>query len=252
MAISALQKLFIPPVFASLAVFSAMAVPLSLMGDKIIEIKLEQEPFFYGKVREGAIVYVIAATAISLGAGVSIAGISGWRNSARKSSKTEEQLSSLEKKLQEKEELIRELSLSESRLQISGLNGFLDNEVPFNPTLTSHNPISQPVVAQTLPQAYQSPVSSSPTDAIAHHSSTHKFADYPQKAPNTSKVNNSIVKNTDIQELQKKIEQMMLKMQAMQDNLETQTPIKQAEEKTEKFKVYYETPVVNQTNFQRC
>lgn len=256
MAISALQKFFIPPVFASLAAFSAMTIPLGLLGDKLIEIKLEQEPFFHGRLREGAIGYVIGATAISLGAGISMVAMSGWRNSTRKSSAIEQKLSNLEKHLQEKEELIRELKLSESRLQVSGLSGFLNDEVPFNPSVNSRDTVSQPVVAQIPAQVYQSPIHasvstiSSDNSANVDNPSKQELAVYAQMGSNTGKVDPQISQNTEVEELQKQLQHMMLQMQAMQHNLQTQTSTKQAEVAT-KFQVYYETPSLNEVEFQR-
>ncbi len=257
MAISALKKFFIPPVFASLAAFSAMTVPLGLLGDKLIEIKLEQEPFFHGRLREGAIGYVIGATAISLGAGISMLAMSGWRNSTRKSLATEQKLSDLEKHLQEKEELIRELKLSESRLQVSGLRDFLTDEVPFNPSLNPTETVSQPVVAQTPAQVYQSPIHpsvngmSSINSANSHNPSRQEFSVYAQTASNTGKVTNQIAPNTEFEELQKQLQNMMLQMQAMQHNLQIQSPIKQTEVAATKFQVYYDTPELNEVQFQR-
>ncbi|MDJ0795745.1 MAG: hypothetical protein QNJ51_02720 [Calothrix sp. MO_167.B12] len=254
MAISALQKFFIPPVFASLAAFSAMTVPLGLLGDKLIEIKLEQEPFFHGRLREGAIGYVIGATVISLGAGISVAAMGGWRNSARKSVKFEQQLSNLEKHLQEKEELLKELKLSESRLQISGLSGFLDDEVPFNSGLNPKDTVSQPVEATTPAQLYQSPVTPSSVDGISSISSpnafkspSQEFIGYTPTASNTDPA----AKHIELEELQKQFQQMMLQMQAMQHNLQPQPRVKQNEEETEKFKVYYDTPNLTEVQFQR-
>ncbi|WP_088243440.1 hypothetical protein [Calothrix rhizosoleniae] len=257
MAISALKKFFIPPVFASLAAFSAMTVPLGLLGDKLIEIKLEQEPFFHGRLREGAIGYVIGATAISLGAGISMLAMSGWRNSSRKSLAAEQKLSNLEKHLQEKEDLIRELKLSESRLQISGLRGFLDDEVPFNPSLNPRDTVSQPVVAQTPAQVYQSPIHppgnemSSISSPNPQNPSNQEFAGYAQTTPNTDKVTNQITENTEFEELQKQLQNMMLQMQAMQHHLQVQTPTRQTEVAKTKFQVYYETPDLNEVQFQR-
>lgn len=256
MAISALQKFFIPPVFASLAAFSAMTIPLGLLGDKLIEVKLEQEPFFHGRLREGAIGYVIGATAISLGAGVSMVAMSGWRNSTRKSSAIEQQLSNLEKHLQEKEELIRELKLSESRLQVSGLTGFLNDEVPFNPSVNPRDTVSQPVVGQTPAQVYQSPIHplvnsiSSSSSATVHNPSSQDFSGYAQIASSTGKADRQISQNTEFNELQKQLQHMMLQMQAMQHNLQTQTSTKQAEVAA-KFQVYYDTPLLNEVEFQR-
>ena len=64
MTLSALQKFLLPPAIASLSVFSLMSFPLATLGDKQIAIKFQEEPIFYGKLRDIAIPYVVFATAI--------------------------------------------------------------------------------------------------------------------------------------------------------------------------------------------
>jgi hypothetical protein len=142
MSLSALQKNFFPPIIASAAVFVAMTVPLTVIGDKDITIKYQNEPFFNGRLREISTPYVMLATALSIGAGISAVAICGWQYSSRKTAEIEKELSNLEKNLQQKEELVKELKLSDMRLQMSGLNAFLDDEMPFAPAPK----ISQPVV----------------------------------------------------------------------------------------------------------
>jgi hypothetical protein len=148
MSLSALQKNFIPPIIASAAVFVAMTVPLAVIGDKDITIKYQNEPFFNGRLRDISTPYVILATALSIGAGISAAAICGWQFSSQKTAEIEKELSNLEKNLQQKEELVKELKLSETRLQISGLNAFLDEEIPFS----GASNVSQPVVMDSPAQ----------------------------------------------------------------------------------------------------
>ena len=156
MSLSALTKFILPPVLASAAVFSVMTVPLALIGDKQIDINFQEETLFFGKLRDVALPYVVVATGMSLGAGISAVALSGWRKSSRKSTEVEQQISQLELQLQQKEELLNEFKLSETRLQVSGLNSFLDEQASFvetnnYPTLNPRN-VSQPVVSQTYQQ----------------------------------------------------------------------------------------------------
>ncbi len=267
MALSALEKFFLPPAIASVAVFSAMTVPLGMVGDKLIDIRLEQEPFFSGRVREGAISYVIGATAISIGAGISVAALCGWRHSSRKSAKFEQYVSALEKNLQEKELLLSEFKQSETRLQNTGLKGFLDEEIPFEAAVSANTfpqPISQPVVAQTPAPIYE-PVTvnthSSSTKEDARHpvtsvtaasafASAQTFLGYVPKHTNNDQevtvnkeANKTPVNPAEFEELQKQLRDMMLHMQAMEKNLQLTPQVKSAEPKSaEKFSVYYENP----------
>ncbi|RUS96181.1 hypothetical protein DSM106972_088520 [Dulcicalothrix desertica PCC 7102] len=162
MSLSALGKFILPPVIAAAGVFSAMSLPLAMMGDKPVGIRYEEEPVFDGRIRDIAPPYVVFVTALSFGVGIGVAAIGGWRTSARKSSLFQHQLTTLEDDLQQKDKLLKELKLSESRLQVSGLASFLDDEVPFDqpalkalPAVVNQPVVQEPVIAQTSAQKYQ-------------------------------------------------------------------------------------------------
>lgn len=251
MSLSGLQKFFIPPVLASAAVFSALTIPLAALGDNQIGIKIQEEPFFSGKLRDIATPYVVFATAISLGAGLSAAAVCGWRHSSKKSVEIEQQVSTLEQHLQEKEELLKELKLSEPRLQVSGLTTFLDDEVLFEQTIS----LPQPVVAQTPAQVYHAPVNPVPHPATKKNTnegaiaaasafaSAQTFRAYAQKNTN---INKTSVTPSEFEELQKQLREMMLQMQAMQSSLQLTPQATNAEETTDKFKIYYNSPNTNE------
>ncbi|OKH46025.1 hypothetical protein NIES2101_25520 [Calothrix sp. HK-06] len=173
MSLSALGKFILPPVIAAAGVFSAMNLPLAMMGDKPVGIRYEEEPVFDGRIRDIAPPYVVFVTALSFGVGIGVAAIGGWRSSARKSSQFQHQLTTLEDDLQQKDKLLKELKLSESRLQVSGLASFLDDEVPFDqpalkalPGVVTQPVVQEPVVAQTPAQKYQQ-YSPSPVPTMA-------------------------------------------------------------------------------------
>lgn len=173
MSLSALGKFILPPVIAAAGVFSAMSLPLAMMGDKPVGIRYEEEPVFDGRIRDIAPPYVVFVTALSFGVGIGVAAIGGWRSSARKSSQFQHQLTTLEDDLQQKDKLLKELKLSESRLQVSGLASFLDDEVPFDqpalkalPAVVTQPVVQEPVVAQTPAQKYQQ-YSESPVPTMA-------------------------------------------------------------------------------------
>ena len=265
MSLSALQKFFLPPIIASCGVFSLMSFPLASLGEKQIAIKFQEEPIFFGKLRDVAIPYVILSTTISVGAGISAAALCGWRHSSRKSAKYEQELSHLEQHLQEKEALLKELKQSESRLQVSGLKAFLDDEVPLDQTFLSNTlatTLSQPVVMQTPPVVYEQPVHAVPhiatqqntnktvrtVAATAKFASAQTFLSYAQTntsnkeesvAPN--QVNQTTIAPSDFEELQKQLREMMLQMQRMQDNLQViPQATNTAPKASDKFQVYYD------------
>ncbi|AUB38771.1 hypothetical protein COO91_04746 [Nostoc flagelliforme CCNUN1] len=265
MTLSALQKFLLPPAIASLSVFSLMSFPLATLGDKQIAIKFQEEPIFYGKLRDIAIPYVVFATALSIGSGISALAFCGWRNSSSKSAKIQQELSNLEQHLQQKETLLKEWQVSEPRLQISGLSAFLDDEVPFDQALNSKNSAitaSQPIGAQIPTPAHTQPVNTVPKVATQKNTTTtirdiaatsafasaQTFLGYAQENPNNikeitaSEVNQIAIMPSEFEELQNQIKEMMLQMQAMQENLQLTSQPTNAEVKSPaKFQIYYNT-----------
>ncbi|MEH2375645.1 hypothetical protein [Nostoc sp.] len=266
MTLSVLQKFLLPPAIASLSVFSLMSFPLATLGDKQIAIKFQEEPIFYGKLRDIAVPYVIFATALSIGSGILALALCGWRNSSSKSAKIQQELSNLEQHLQQKEALLKEWQVSEPRLQISGLSAFLDDEMPFEQAFTSKSSaitVSQPIEAQTLTPMYAQPVNpvakvatqKNTTTTMGNVAGTSAFASaqvflgYAQENPNnikgiaaTDEVNQTPIMPSEFEELQKQIKEMMLQMQAMQKNLQVTPQATTAEvESTPKFQIYYNT-----------
>ncbi|MBE9213864.1 hypothetical protein IQ247_14515 [Plectonema cf. radiosum LEGE 06105] len=270
MSLSALTKFILPPVLASAAVFSAMTIPLAAIGDKQINIKFQEETLFFGKLRDVALPYVVVSTGLSLGAGIAAVAICGWRNSSRKSAEIEEQLSQLEQQLQQKEELLKEFKLSESRLQVSGLNNFLDEQVSLKasksyPTLNPPN-ASQLDVEQIPPQADKASHSvlenkkrdTTPANAASGFASAQNFLGYTQSSNNIKKelVNISQTSQTSItpaefEQLQRQLRDMMLQMQAMQNNLPlmTQSTNNIPTKNSETINIYYDTHEPQQIKF---
>ncbi|MCC5605539.1 hypothetical protein LC612_01695 [Nostoc sp. CHAB 5834] len=263
MTLSALQKFLLPPAIASLSVFSLMSFPLATLGDKQIAIKFQEEPIFYGKLRDIAIPYVVFATALSIGSGISALAFCGWRNSSSKSAKIQQELSNLEQHLQQKETLLKEWQISEPRLQISGLSAFLDDEASFDQALISKNAItaSQSIGAQTQTQVDTQPVNTVPKVATQKNTTTtirdiaatsafasaQAFLGYAQENPNSIKkiaaaeVNQTAIIPSEFEELQKQIKEMMLQMQAMQENLQLSQATNAEVESPAKFQIYYNT-----------
>lgn len=270
MSLSALRKFVLVPAIASAAVFSAMSLPLALFGDKPINIRFEEEPVFDGRLRDIAPPYVVLITTLSLGAGISAAAISGWRSSSRKSVVFKNHLSTLEQHLEEKEQMLKEMKLSDSRIQVAGLRGFLDEELPFEQVIAQNNlpvNISQPSVAQTSSPVHQ-PLASSTNkqvfnkntnNAVSAFASDQPFLSYPQHNPNKSleiaqtstTEDKTGLKSAEIAELQKQLQLMMEQMQQMQHNLQSSNKEENSQaDLAHKFRVYYEAPHYQEVSFK--
>ena len=128
MNLSLPRKLVLSSVVACGAVFALMTVPLAIIGDNQVRIRIEEESFFYGSLRDVSTPYIVFATLISLGTGISVAALMGWKQSNINSFNYQEKLGLLEKDLKLKEKLLEEFKLSDSRLQASGLDSYLPSQ----------------------------------------------------------------------------------------------------------------------------
>ena len=269
MSLSALTKFILPPVLASAAVFSAMTVPLALIGDKQININFQEETLFFGKLRDVALPYVVVATGMSLGAGISAIAISGWRKSSRKSTEVEQQISQLELQLQQKEELLKEFKLSETRLQFSGLNNFLEEQASssVNKSYPNLNPRN---VSQSVETTYQQAEIFAPqppqtnsqdttsTNAVSAFASAQNFLGYTQPKNNIkeeiaqiSQANKTSITAAEFEQLQRQLRDMMLQMQEMQNNfISTSQSTNTAQtQNTESISIHYDTYQPQQVRF---
>ncbi|NEN98438.1 MAG: hypothetical protein F6K50_23870 [Moorea sp. SIO3I7] len=113
---STIQKLILAPVFISTTLFCVFTLPVAIFGEESLTIRIQDELFFHGKVKDAAAPYLGLAMLISLGVGVSNATLAGWHDSSRKSATIESELDTIEQALQEKEKLIQQLQVSTSEL----------------------------------------------------------------------------------------------------------------------------------------
>jgi hypothetical protein len=285
MNLSAIRKFVLFPIIASAGIFAAMSLPLVLFGDKPVSIRFEEEPIFDGKLRDVAPPYVVLITTLSLGVGVSAAAISGWKSSARKSVEVEKHLSHLEQHLDEKDQMLREMKLADSRLQVAGLSVFLDEELPFeqailcetakpnaqNNLLVKENMswkngvssgfvnVSQPVVAQakiSIPQPLPSSTSQNVSQNLGQKAVSASA--YPQrhggKSTQTATIGvteeKTALKSAEVAELQRQLQLMMEQMQQMQNNLQSSNQEASYPQNLDKFSVYYEAPQYQEVSFK--
>ncbi|MBD1909232.1 MULTISPECIES: hypothetical protein [unclassified Leptolyngbya] len=125
---SLFHRVLVPATLLSGAVFTALALPFVSVPKEPVLVELKGQPVYQGSIEELAVPYLGFTTACSLGIGLTSATLLGWRMSARKSVRTEEQISVLQQHLREKEALIEELRFSDARLQSSSLGYFLEAE----------------------------------------------------------------------------------------------------------------------------
>ncbi len=241
MATSQLKKLVLTPIVVSAAVFATLTLPLVFFGKEPVTVQLQEEPIFYGKLRDAAGPYLGLASVLSLGAGLASVAVTGWRRSTRKSSHVEAQLSDLAQSLREKEAQLEALKLSESHLEASGLSAFLDE--PVIPVQAKTPPVAsieqqpvealvittQPFGAQPL---VQSPDSSRTVQAAASRfPAAQAFLGYartpatvvPQPAPTVTQLAPLDV-SLDVKELHTKLEQIRAQMATLQTALSGTAP----------------------------
>lgn len=247
MTLNLLKKFVLPPVFISAAVFSVLALPLAIMGSKTVVIQLQEEPVFSGQLRDIATPYLGLASVLSAGAGVTTVTVTGWRQSASKSAQVEKQLSSLQQYLQKKEELLEELRLSESQLEVCGLSDFVNNnESEGSLTASAAMEVPQPVVVETPVQIVEPLVAqpAQPRQVTAQSSaslfsSAQDFLAYVQANPLCKEPTATASSEGDatapapaksqFEELQSQLKQLTAQMETLQNSLqikpEAVTPI---------------------------
>jgi hypothetical protein len=231
MTLSPLTRIFLPSVVVSVAVFSAMSLPLAAIGSEQVVIKLHEDPVFQGKVRDVASPYLALATLLSAVAGIATASTLGWRQSSRQSDEYEQQVSTLQQHLKEKEQILKEIKLSQPRLQAFGLGAFLEDESIPHSVGNQNLPVSQPVVMQTpvpidvpLPLASALPVLPTVQAATAAFPSAQTFHAYSQNTAQQSPAKTGQAAVAPVEDMQKQLQEMIAQMQAIQNALQVNQP----------------------------
>jgi hypothetical protein len=180
-----------------------------------------------------------------VGVGLASTTVTGWRQSLRKSYQVKAQLSELTENLKEKEEQLEALKLSESRLQATGLNVFLDEAVPMGqavktPVANNASKVAEHLVITTaqsvevqavaLPQAI--PQVTGVQAAAAKFASAQAFLGYSQvKAAVKLQPKASETIPLELEALHIQIQQIMAQMASVQMALSATRPMETPEVK---------------------
>ncbi|MEQ8752729.1 MAG: hypothetical protein RID09_04305 [Coleofasciculus sp. G1-WW12-02] len=121
-------KFILTPVAISATVFAALTLPLNLFGSKPVTIQVQEEPIFFGELKEFAPQYLGVAGLLSAGVGLTSVAMMGWQKSSRKSAEVEQKLANLAQNLEDKQKLLDKIRSSQSQLDASGLQNWLDKQ----------------------------------------------------------------------------------------------------------------------------
>jgi len=175
-------KFILTPVALSAAVFATLTLPLNLFGSKPVTVQVQEEPLFFGELKDFAPLYLGVAGLLSAGVGLTSVAMMGWQQSNRKSAVVEQKLAQLTQTLDEKQKLLDNIRSSQSQLDASGLQNWLDKQAteltsttvnqdtqtpaPAN-AMEQDTPEIEEVSLQTaLEQQVSSPANSAPVDVI--------------------------------------------------------------------------------------
>lgn len=219
MSVSPLKNIVLPAVLLAGAVFSSLTLPLAQFGSEPVEIQMNQEPLFDGKLKDVAAPYVGLAALLSLGSGVASIAISGWRLSARKSEQIQGELSNLQQQLQEKDARLEAVLLSTPKLEESGLSFFLQDEVTSAPAQT----VSSSGGAQKQPAAIgHSTVQATAPLAAAQSYMGFNRSTLTAESAQQQPVAESLPPTDRIEVLQAQLKQMMTQLETLQGSLQPQ------------------------------
>lgn len=225
MTSSPLKKFVLTPAVVSAAVFATLTLPLAALGSKPVTIQFQKEPVFQGQLRDVATPYLGLASALSLSAGVASVAVTGWRISSRKSSEAAARLSNLEQHLKEKEALLEQFKLSESRVTAAGLTAFVDEALPLEQSLKTPEVNQETRVMEEPLVVTTQPLEVSPTampqvkvqSAAAKFASAQTFLGYTQS---NSLSKQSLQGNSptpgEVEELHTQLQQVMAQMASLQ------------------------------------
>ena len=119
------KKIFLPTVVIGGTLFAFFCLFLVTQGSKNIEIEVENQKFFDGKLKD--VISPSIGALFCMGLGVSTGGVLGWGQSLRKNFKMEQQISNLQQLISQKESEIEDLRFSGPNLKRAQLDLFLED-----------------------------------------------------------------------------------------------------------------------------
>jgi len=145
-------KFILTPVALSAAVFATLTLPLNLFGSKPVTVQVQEEPLFFGELKDFAPQYLGVAGLLSAGVGLTSLAMMGWQQSNRKSAVVEQKLAQLTQTLDEKQKLLDNIRSSQSQLDASGLQNWLDKQATELTSTTVNQDTQTPAPVNAMEQ----------------------------------------------------------------------------------------------------
>jgi hypothetical protein len=251
MPLPSFVKLLATSALASGAIFSALTMPLVIFGSEPIVIQAKGESIFEGNLQDIATPYIGLASFLSLTAGVASIGVAGWRQAAQRNEEVEQQLSTLQQCLTQKETQLQSLLLSEKHLESAGLSFFLEDEVtaqhPYPGQSGAALPqpaVVPPEVAMAKSPAYAAPVVApqraavppqvTVQSAVSPLHAAQAFLSFTRPNPTDDNGDSTLpqpvgpsdhLASEQIHNLQAQLQQMMAQIESLQNNLAVEVPV---------------------------
>ena len=125
MTSSSLQSSLLPAVGVAGTIFAAATLPFVLYSSQVVELELQNQPVLSTELKYLSGPYLGITGAVSATVGLSILGLTGWRQAVRKTEAAEEKISSLQQDLIRHRSELEQIKFSKSRLQAKNLDAFL-------------------------------------------------------------------------------------------------------------------------------
>lgn len=145
-------KFLFTPVAISATVFATLTLPLNLFGSKPVTVQVQEEPLFFGELKEFAPQYLGVAGLLSAGVGLTSVAMMGWRQSNQKSAEVEQELAKLSQTLEQKQKLLDNIRSSQSQLDASGLQNWLDKQATQLTSTTLKQDTQTPAPSNSIEQ----------------------------------------------------------------------------------------------------
>lgn len=145
-----LKQILLPTAVISSTLVAGFTALLFTQGPKSVQIELESQQVFNGKVED--IISPQLAALFTIGITVTTASMLAWHQSAKESSKLERRLSQLKTEISYKDAQIEELKVAPTSPMLSSLDWFLeDNHVSSAPEITKlHKPELDGTMKETV------------------------------------------------------------------------------------------------------